>query len=322
MLAISNSASRAIEMPEICLSIRPVGHDRTGTISGAEEEVFDWHDLIYVLDFFHGSGISEVCFSGETPQLHPDLHTILLYAQHRQFPICICTTGFSMPWMKEIEERSPLPRDVRIVCRMPAFPPVLCQKAATDFLRRHGSMITLKLLVLSERFDPRPFIETIREYGLRRELVLSLVPCSDSQHGTGLRPEQYGSVRKQFIESLETFTDAGIFPVWDRGLPLCAFGNSDLGRSCRAGTNHNWAAALDFVVYPDLTVSPVSVPRRRSRLDMLELNTIADIPRRLVQQASGYLFKKCEECPSRARNQCGENIYLNWTADRSDGGPA
>jgi hypothetical protein len=308
-------------MPEICLSTITKNPQEPHLGQTISTWLFDWHDLIYVLDFFKANEAREVYLSGETAELHPDFSKIVNYVRQRGFLPCIIVSGLTLPWLQQLVVRSSLMENVRFICRLTDSSPDLFANEAFNLPRWLAENLILEVLIIREYFDPTPFLQLIRRQGLKQELILNLVPCNDELTGPGLKPELYGSLARRFADSLDAFMDSGIFPVWRRGIPLCAFTDSDLGRVCKAGMNHKWRQGQDFVVYPDLSFSPFGVPSLRKRLSLLEMNSFADISQSIGKLAQGFLFRRCSVCSLRLRKLCDEGVYLNWAADLSPGKP-
>lgn len=197
-------------MPEICLSTITKNPQEAHLAQTISTWLFDWHDLIYVLDFFKANEAREVYLSGETAELHPDFSKIVNYVRQRGFLPCIIVSGLTLPWLQQLVVRSSLMENVRFICRLADSSPDLFASEAFDLPRGLAENLILEVLIIREDFDPRPFLQLIRRQGLKQELVLNLVPCNDELTGPGLKPELYGSLARRFADSLDAFTDSSI----------------------------------------------------------------------------------------------------------------
>lgn len=280
----------------------------------ASQQEMSWDDLIYLIDFCSANGCGEIAYAHDNGDAHRDFMSAIIYTAKRGLNVCV-TVSSDLPErltqnLHEEIERCGVGNSIRFIYRinglMKNSPP-----AMAFFFRSFTDKISLEYLFRQRVEDLSPLFDLIARYKLRREIKIHFAPESNV---TEDRPHISGAELRQSAESIGDWIprciSAGVIPIFDRSLPMCAFSDELLGKCCRAGAAFSWRAAPDIEVFPELSVRTRNLSALQGHSSLLRFNTMAELENYCIELMNKRkISDSCGQCSLPAQELCSPALY-------------
>ncbi len=280
------------------------------------DDILQWEDLIYIVDFFKSGGDSNISLLGGEPLLHPDIADYILYIINRGMHVTVFTSGITTEQrLSELDIALQYvdPDDLSIVVNLndPRHSPERENEAISRFLTCMSRFSCLSINVFKLNFDYSFALQCINTYGLQRHVRLGLAHPIPGKGNVCIPADKMRDMAAEFMAYLPTFEAFGITVGFDCGVPMCAFTDAELGRlykHTRGMINFSCGPAVD--IGPDLMVwacFPLGNYQKRSLLEFQDVQDMTAYLNDLHEQIrieQGGLYPECDSCEARLRKLC------------------
>jgi radical SAM protein with 4Fe4S-binding SPASM domain len=279
-------------------------------------EILSWDDLIYVADFFEGSGEKNLSLLGGEPTLHPHFVDFVSYLLERRFRINVFTNGILSP-AKLAEASSHLlnapVEALSFVCNMnhPSISKPEETARIEEFLSTFSRYTSPGYNIHKPHFDIGFLFDAIGRFGLKRHVRLGLAHPIPGEVNTCVMPNEMPAMIACLLGFLPTFHSLRVTPGFDCGFPLCLFTNEQIGMLYKANTQRlvfGCGPALD--IGPDLSVWPCFPLSNFHKKSLFDFNTLRDMNayyldmHKKVRIEAGGIFEQCDVCRFRDGQLC------------------
>jgi hypothetical protein len=279
-------------------------------------DILAWDDLIYVADFFEGSGEKNISLLGGEPTLHPHFVDFVTYLLERRFKVNIFTNGIlsKAKLTEAVSYLSGAPVEMlSFVCNMNH--PSISKPEETErieaFFTAFAKNISPGYNIHRPSFDLRFLFDAIGQFGLKRHVRLGLAHPIPGEVNTFVTINEMPQMVACLLEHLQLFVNLRVTPGFDCGFPLCLFSDEQLGTLYKANMQRihfGCGPALD--IGPDLSVwscFPLSNFHKKSLYDFNSLRDVNEFYQALhkkVRIEAGGIFESCDVCRFREDQLC------------------
>ncbi len=280
------------------------------------EDILQWEDLIYIVDFFQAGGDTNISLLGGEPLLHPEIVDYILYIINRGLHVTVFTNGIiSEKTLNQAVEKlecvDPAMLSFVVNLNNPKETPYSENETIGRFLSAFARFTTLSINVYKLGFDYSYSLQAINKYGLQRHIRLGLAHPIPGKKNMCIPPEKMRQMAEELMAFIPTLEAFDIHLGFDCGMPMCAFTDEELGKLFKHTFGHvNFRCGSAIDVGPDLEVwscFPISSYNKKSLLDFQNHRELCDYFNEFhksVRIEVGGLYEKCDYCNYRQKDLC------------------
>jgi hypothetical protein len=294
------------------------------------DDLLSWEDLIYVADFFEGSGERHISLLGGEPTLHPQFVDYVLYLIERGMHVNVFTNGIMSERRLSDAQRSLChlsPEQLSVVCNLnhPSLSSAVEIERIDAFLGAFGRHTSAGYNIYQSAFDLSFLFDAINRFGLKRHVRLGLAHPIPGEANTCVTIAGMPTMAACLLSHVPLFQSMRVAPGFDCGFPLCVFTDEQLGILFKLNNGRlSFGCGPAFDIGQDLSVwscFPLSHFHKKSLYDFNTLAEVGEFYKGLhakVRVEAGGLYQRCDSCRHRETELCMGGCLahvLSWLHD-------
>jgi len=270
----------------------------------------------YVINFLERSNYKKINLLGGEPTLHSRFAFFLGYVLARGFDTAVFSNGMASPETvarcEEVLQTSKY-RHIRFCVNINEKQYRSDHEISLqhNFFQTLNSYISLSFNIYKPDWEYRFLVDTIREYGLKKQIRLGLAsPINgyDKAKNAYARPEHYRQIYSTICQLSDYAAIHGVTVNFDCGFPLCGFTDEELGRLYKNGVKFQFFCDTPIDIGTDLTTwncFPLSAFHNKN---LNEFKNLREVKEYYFQIFGDYrkngLYRECDECDYKIRKTC------------------